>query len=108
MTDFILGGILLGISTYIILKLLEDVLPVLVEVEPGQTRKTPRSSSWSKAGTRSRRSRTRSIAPGTPHRSVSHGSGRFMACRTAHGKEDTNKNAPERWHAYRSREVISR
>ena len=90
MIDFVLGGILLTISVYIILKLLQDVLPVLVEVEPGQTRKIPRSSSWSRRITRSRRSRKKSTARGTLHRSESHASGRSTACRTAREKVETN------------------
>lgn len=62
MQDFLLGGLLLVISTYIILKLLEDVLPILLSdrISSGVIT-TPRPSNRcaGKAG-RCRKSRRRS------------------------------------------------
>ena len=94
MTDFILGGILLTISVYIILKLLQDVLSVLVEVEPGQTRKIPRSSSCTSMATPSARSRRRSTAHGRARTSGSSGCGsRIRRSRTAHTRGGTGHDA---------------
>lgn len=66
MQDFLLGGLLLVISTYIILKLLEDVLPVLLSehTDRGLTRNPRRSKGCTGTATRSRRSRKSSDAHG--------------------------------------------
>ena len=90
MIDFVLGGILLVISTYIILMLLQDVLPILLSerIERGQTMKISRSRACTDAATPSARSRKSSAEHGRARTSGSSVCGsRTRQSRTARAKE---------------------
>ena len=96
MTDFVLGGILLTVSTYIILKLLEDVLPILLNeyTDRGQTTKISRSRACTDAATPSARSRKSSAEHGTVRTNACASSvSRIRPSRTAHTRGGTGHDA---------------
>ena len=96
MTDFVLGGILLTVSTYIILKLLEDVLPILLDgnIRRGQTMRISRSRACTDAATPSARSRKSSAEHGTVRTNVCASSvSRIRRSRTARTRGGTGHDA---------------
>lgn len=96
MIDFVLGGILLVISTYIILMLLQDALPIFLNeyTDRGQTTRISRSRACTDASTPSARSRKSSAEHGTVRTNACASSvSRIRRSRTAHTRGGTGHDA---------------